>query len=121
MGFQRNAPAVQVEGLRARMGCAAGEFLLRDRGIGMVVGQGQQHPVPCHKNNGRQKDRDSYSPSHAVTIIAAGRCDVNQKRGSIEFPPKDRFVKNRSEEGQPHGQSRHQETVRVDPGKGHSR
>ena len=83
MRIQHLTRAVEVEGLRSRVGSRAGELLLRHLGIRMGVGQGQEHPVPRNKKGGRQENGDFDSPSHAVTMMAAGTGNVNWPGDSI--------------------------------------
>ena len=67
MRIQDPTRTVEVERWRARMGIRAGDLRLRNPGIRVGVGQGQEHPVPRDKHSGCQEDRESNLPSHTIT------------------------------------------------------
>ena len=67
MRIQNPTLTVEMESRRARLGIRAGDFRLRNLGIRVGVGQGQEHPVPRDEHGGHQEDRESDLPSHTVT------------------------------------------------------
>ena len=73
MRIQDPTLTVEMEGRRARLGIRAGDLRLWYPGIRVVVGQGQEHPVPSDKHGGRQEDRESNLPSHTITYSSSGR------------------------------------------------
>ena len=69
------ARAVQVERARQRVRGRAGELFLWNAGVGVVVGQAQDDPVPRHQKRGGRHQQDLYGHSHPPMMIG-GTDDV---------------------------------------------
>jgi len=69
------ASAVQVERARQRVRGRAGELFLWNAGVGVVVGQAQNDPVPRHQKRGSRHQQDPCRDPHPPMMIG-GADDV---------------------------------------------
>ena len=69
------ARAVQVERARKRVRGRAGELFLWNAGVGVVVGQAQDDPMPRHQKRGSRHQQDPCRDSHPPMMIG-GADDV---------------------------------------------
>ncbi len=63
------ASAVQVERARQRVRGRTGELFLWNTGIGVVMGQAQDDPVPRHKKRGSHHQQDLCRDPHPPMMI----------------------------------------------------
>lgn len=63
------ASAVQVERARQRVRGRTGELFLWNTGIGVVMGQAQDDPVPRHKKRGSRHQQDLCRDPHPPMMI----------------------------------------------------